>query len=88
MIKDTVIKLYKNQPVNDLEMNELLVDYIVKEKGKEPTKSELDQIRNLVYSRIFGLEQLLAKYKKELKLQVETLVNLKTNSIIKTNVYE
>ena len=87
MIKDTVIKLIKYQLPTDVELNSLLVDYIKRKKGKEPTVQELDQIRGLVHNRIFGLEPVIEEYKKLFNLQVITLTDLKTNNIIRIDVY-
>lgn len=87
MIKETIIKLIKRQNVTDAEINTLLAEYVNKKKGAYPTTEQLAEIKTLVYNRLFGLEPVIEHYTKEFNLQVETLVDLKTNNILKIEVY-
>lgn len=88
MYKDIVIKLLKNQPVNDAELNEFIVTYIKNKKNIDVTPEQLTGIRQLIAMRIFNLNNAVLEEMSNLKLGRIIVTDLNTNQILKINVYE
>ena len=88
MNKETVKKMLSGEIVTETEYNQLLVDYIKHEKNIDVPVEELVMIKQLIHQGLFNMHQVLERCAKITNLQIERLVNLKNNTVIKTFVYE
>ena len=86
MNKDTIIRLVKNQPVKQEELNTFILDYIQYKNKPTPTPEQFGKILHLLQVGIFNLNEAVQDGIKLHNLQVQTIV--KDNNIIKIDVYE
>lgn len=84
MNKETIIRLIKNQPIKQEELNEFILDYI-KFKGKpEPTSEQLVKILHLLNVGVFTLNEAIQEGIKMHNLQIQTIT--KDNNVLRIDV--
>ena len=86
MNKETIIRLIKNQPVKQDEINQFIFDYIEYKKKPTPTPEQFNKILQLLGMGVFSLKDAIQDGIKMYNLQVQTII--KDNTIIKIDVYE
>lgn len=78
-LKDIVSKILNHKSITEEELSYLVVEYVTKETGKEPTSEELKMIINLIEKGIFSIEyviDMIDKQPDKYKIQITYLYNV------------
>lgn len=86
MNKKVVIKLLKNNQVNQEEFLTFIIDYLEFKKKPTPTVRQLQVMLQLFDMGIFQVNDAIMEAARHLKLQLITIT--KGQTLIRTDVYE
>ena len=89
-IKSQLEKLFKENKLSTEDFNILIIEYVAKETGKEPTSEQLNEIQQLFKSGIFELEYVIDRIGSQpdkYEVQIETLYS-ESGNLINRFVYD
>lgn len=85
---DIIRRIIKRQPITLEELNSFVTSYVEKKLNKVLTAEELAGIINLIQNGFFDVIFAAKQYALMLNYQPIDVVDLKTNTIIKSDIYE
>lgn len=78
-LKDIVSKILNHKSITEEELNYLIIEYVTKETGSEPTSEELKMIGRLIERGLFSIEyviDMIGKQPDKYKIQITYLYNV------------
>ena len=85
---NTIKKIFHNQPLTLEELNLFITSYVEKATGKTLKPEELTSIGLLLQKGLFNIGYAAEQYARLLNYQVLKVVDLKTNTIKRIDLYE
>lgn len=82
--KETIESILNNRPVDEVALNTLVLDYIEASGKRTPTSQELIRIITMIRQGFLNIRYAAEQYAKMLGYDVYTIINLKTNTFLKS----